>query len=813
MPRNYSEDVARNCKARYFNTDQPSGQPGNSLKKHRGPGPPPFVPFMKKLRTRNLLLGFLLLLVASHTARAQQPAEGAPAWQVLQYDINVNASGAERILAARATLSARNVGTGAGRTFTVRLNPDAKIEAATVGGETARLTPGKDSRTKLQTAQLTLPAAVPPGGTLNVTFDYRLPLAENSGVASISPEGRQFLPLAYWYPTPNTPVAPRGADYAPVRLSIGGLANGEAVVSTGKATSAGGFEQTLNAQPFFVTGSWETIEGAGEARGVSAMLHQGASADEHKQAEALISLASAARSFYAGLLGPAPDSPVRLVGVRRGAGFDAAGTLLLDHSAFRRQKADSVTTMQIADAVARLWVGSAVGVQDEGAGVVREGLPRLLAALFVEKQFGKAAASAEWMRMALLYAPVAPRDAPLSKLSPAYDTFYNAATNKGALAWRLVMNAVGRDAFAGVLRNQFAAGSAKAVTLAALRARLAEAGGDRVSALVSSLFDLPTDTDLLVGMPQQRAGAWVSNLRNTGSFDVEVTVQAVTEGGERLTTTAHIPAKDFGEAQFKTGAKIVRVEVDPEKLYPQLDFANDVVPQAPATEAAIEQAKIQLTSQPADAESQARRILAGAPANEEARIVLARALLEQNKLDEAEREFRAALDSPLPEPSTLAWADIGLGEAALRRNRPADAAKLFDAAVKTDAEYASTFAARTARLKAEAAAVAASAVDEQIKTAVANLDTAIRSGRKADIEALLMPGELASFSKGLVGTQPEVWQTRVLRTEALDPNRISADVALTVRTLGHDLQGPAVFVFTRTASGWKLSEIPIFEVR
>ena len=65
----------------------------------------------------------------------------------------------------------------------------------------------------------------------------------------------------------------------------------------------------------------------------------------------------------------------------------------------------------------------------------------------------------------------------------------------------------------------------------------------------------------------------------------------------------------------------------------------------------------------------------------------------------------------------------------------------------------------------------------------------------------------------LVGTQPEVWQTRVVRTDQLSPDRIAADVTLTARVLGHDQSGPAVFVFARTPAGWKLSEIPIFEVR
>jgi hypothetical protein len=375
------------------------------------------------------------------------------------------------------------------------------------------------------------------------------------------------------------------------------------------------------------------------------------------------------------------------------------------------------------------------------------------------------------------------------------------------------MNAVGRDAFNGVLRAQFTPAEGKVATLADLRARLNEAGGERIALLAAAVFDQPTDTDLLVGLPQPKAGGWASNLRNTGSFDVEVTVQGMTEAGERVLTTARVPAKDFGEAQFKTAARIVRVEVDPDKLYPQLDYSNDVVPAAPGPEEAVEQARILITQNASRAETLAREVLARFPGRGEARVVLARALLEQQKLDEAEREFRAALDAPLPTPSALAWSHVGLGEIALRRNRAAEAAKLFDVAVKTDAEYASTLAARAARLRAEAAAGAAPAPDEQIKAAAQRLDAAILTGRKTEIDANILPGELTRFSKGLIGQVPDVWQTRVLRTEELEPGRVAADVSLTVRTLGRDQAGTAVLVFARTTAGWKLSDIQFFEVR
>jgi tetratricopeptide (TPR) repeat protein len=768
--------------------------------------------FFALLKTIALCL-LLAPPLAARAAFARQAPEGSVAWQVTRYDLTVTLpSGDERVLRVRAVVAARNVGTIAGSTLTARIAPEAKVGSATVGGAAARVTQRNEARTKLQLAVVSLPSPVAAGATTTVTYDYTLPVADNSGLAALSPEGAQFLPLSFWYPTPNSPLAQRGADYAPFRLSVGG-ASGETVVSAGRATGAGEYELSLYGQPFFLTGRWEAIEGEGTGRGISALVPQGATADERRAAASLIELAGAARTFYAGLLGPAPDAPVRLVAVSRGAGFDSGGTLLLDAAAFRRPKVDSVTALRVADAVARLWVGGAAPVQGEGAGAVREGLARHLSTLFIEQRFGRDEAEAERMRMALAYAPIARRDAPLAQLNPAYETYFNSVLNKGALVWRLLMDATGREPFLGAVRGAVTPGEGRSLTLAALRTRLAEIGGDRLGRIMQPLFDLPTDTDLLVGLPQQRPGGWVSNLRNVGSFEVEVPVRATTESGEQLTVTTRIPAKDFGEAFFKTAGRIISVEIDPDKLYPQLDYANDLVPRGPNPDEATEQARILVAQQPARAETLAREVLARVPGKEEARIVLARALLEQNKLDEAEREYRAALERPLPAPSTLAWAHLGLGEAQMRRNRPAEAARFFDTAVRVDAEYASTLAARAARIRAETAAGSPPAPDEQIRAAAQQLDAAILTGKKAGVEAHLVAGELARFANGIVGTQPDIWQTRVLRTETLGSGRVAADVALNIRSLGQAQSGTAVFVFTRTPAGWRLTEIQFFEVR
>src|SRR5207237_5178774 len=125
-----------------------------------------------------------------------------------------------------------------------------------------------------------------------------------------------------------------------------------------------------------------------------------------------------------------------------------------------------------------------------------------------------------------------------------------------------------------------------------------------------------------------------------------------------------------------------------------------------------------------------------------------------------------------------------------------EAARNFNDGVRADAEYASTLSARAGRIRAEAAA-SISAIDESARNFVGQLDSAIRSGRQTEIVGMVVPGELQRFVQQVVGTQPEVWQTRVLRTEQLDANRLAADVQLNTRQLGVDHSGTAVFVLAR----------------
>lgn len=770
----------------------------------------------------------LFICCACFLAPAHAQIATTPVWQVTNYEITVTLPAAEarQPVEFRVTINARNVG-AAGRSFTARIAPEAEIKTVTVGNQAATFERGTDAVAKLQQARVRLPEDVATNGNVAVTFDYRLSLERNNGLAAHSAEETQMLPSAAWYPTPNTQFAPRGADAAPYRLTVRGAGANQSVVSGGNASgdAAGrSFQQTLNTQPFFAVGRRTAIEGTGATQNISAHLYEGADDAERARANSLIKFASDARLYFAEVFGASVAMPLRIVAVRRGAGFDAGGVMLVDAAAFSREKLDAALALSLAEGIAHTYIGGMLPVRGEGSGALREGLARHLALSFIERAIDAPAADIERARERTAYTSIATRDAPLAQLTPLFDNSFATASIKGASVWRLIERTMGREAFIGKLRASFQSarerqGGDGALTLAGVRAALlaGAAEDDALRAVIAYAFDQPTEMDLLVGIPV-KAGAGSEQrlaLRNTGALPVRVTVVAHTGAGAPLTAEVAIAAKDYGEAVFPASANITRVEIDPQKFYPQTDYANDVAPKAPEPGAIfIEATNAFNRADYVDAEAKARLALARLPRMSEARITLARALLALNRLDEAEREFKLALDDSLPLAATLAWGHIGLGEISLRRNQAVDAARRFDSGVRANAGDATNLQARDGRLRAEAAARStAPTVNEAARSFVQRLDAALKSGRKAEIDQLLLDGELALFSRGIVGNQPEIWTSEVRRTESLGGGRTAVDVRITARLLGRDQAGTAVYVLTDTPAGLRLADVQLFEVR
>lgn len=735
---------------------------------------------------------FLLFTLCISTFSQTEP-RAAAVWQVKKYDIT--ASTTDRFLNASATLEIQNVGNAAGSRLTLRISEFAEVSAVQLNGASATFNkiqnePLGGSR-NLQRITVNLPA-IQPNANFTVKVDYRLKVDENSGLNAISPLGSQFLPLSFWYPTPNSQYAPKGADFAPFSLK---LSSSDTVISSGTANGTN-YEQKLNGQPFFITGSWDLVD----VKGITVYLPKGAGDFEKQRASELGNLVAEASSFTAGLLGTAPNLPMRIVAVRRGAGFSDSGTLLLDYATFRRQKIDSNTAMTIADSVAKIWLGNVKLVKGEGYGVIREGLSRYIATQFIEKQFGKESADSERFRQYAAYATVARSDSPFNLISPLDNSYYSSVANKGAMIWRLLANQMGQ----ANLFNYFK--TPESITLLGIRTSFSN---------TYEVLDFPTnnvtDTNLLVGLPQMSGGVAKVAVRNTGSIAANVNVLAITDKGERLVEKTSIMPKSFGEVIFKTASNIVRTEIDPEKYYPQTDYSDDVAPREFVDSNPIVAVKRAFDKQDyATAEKNARTILQNNSHLDEVRTWLGRALLAENNLSEAEKEFKTALNEKLPTPNTIAWGNVGLADIAIKSNRNAEAEKYFTDAIKDEGEYGATYAARLGRQK-----ISAGTVDESVKSFFTQFDKAVVSARKTEVEALILTGEIPRFAGGVVGGQPEKWETQVLRTEKIDANHTLVEISLSAKRLGTENieTGTAVFVLAKVGNSWKFAGVESFEVR
>ncbi len=742
----------------------------------------------------------VFIALTAEMSFAQDAGRTATAtWQVQKYDIDVTLPADNaRTITSRALLSLKNVSGKPATTLTLRISPSAEITAVRINEATADFSKSEEKINAVSSLQriATRFGAVAPDALVSATVDYKINLKENTSIGSVSETHAQLLPLSYWYPTPNSWFFTRGADAAPVRLKVTG-ASGQTVTSSGTETN-GAFDQKLFIQPFFVSGTWDVSNHSG----VAVHLPKGTGADGQKRAAELAALYAEAKTFMAGFFGRPSDVSQRIVSVRRGGGFGSGGTVLVDEAVFRRTKIDSLTAINIAESAAKLWLGNTITVDGEGHGIIGEGLSRYLATQFIESKYGKDVADIERLRQRTAYAAVSKRDAPMTTVSPIDDYYYPVVANKGAMAWRIIARRLGSAEFSSVIRKNSEDGN---LNIAELRAALSPQ-----KELVDLLFDRLTEMNLLVGLPQATAGSTTVALRNTGSADVTVDIAAITASDQRLISPATIKAESYGEIVFKTAEKVVRVEIDAEKLYPQTEYFDDVAPRVTTDSDPLLSVKRAFDRQEfAGAETTARTLLRDLARFNDLRVLLGRSLFALGKNAEAEREFKAVLEEKLPTARGLAWANVGLAEVAARSSQNELAVRFAEAAIATDAEYGASFAARNLRNRLGSASVA----DTSIKGFFADFDRAAASNRKADLDALVMPGEVTRFVSGISGST-EQWTTQVRQIDRIDANTVLVEANMSIKLLTKELEtGIAVYRLTKSGSSWKLSAVDMFEVR
>ena len=720
-------------------------------------------------------------------------------WRVQKYDLDVTLPADNaRSIAVKGILDVKNVSGKPASTLTLRISTAAEVSVVKINGSVADFSKSEEkinAAVSLQRLVIRF-ASTAPDTTVSVNVDYKITLKDNSALSVISPNTSQFLPLSFWYPTPNSWYFTRGADMAPVRIKVN-AANGQQVVASGSET-AGIFDQKLLGQPFFVTANWEIVN----QNGVTVYLPKGAGAEGQKRAAELATIFADAKTFVSGAIGKAPDTPLRIVSGRRGSGFASGGTVFVDESVFRRSKVDSLTAMNIAEAASKLWLGNAVAVNGEGYGIIGEGLSRYIATQFIESEFGTDVADIERLRQRTAYAAVSKRDAPMNTVSPLDDFYYPEVANKGAMVWRILAKRVGAAEFANIIRSNMQDGN---LTVAELRAAFSAQ-----KEILDYLFDHVTDMNLLAGVPQVNGTEAKVALRNTGAIDVTVDISATMENGQKLTAPTTIKATSFGEVVFKATGKVVRAEIDADKIYPQIEYSDDIAPRESTDSDPLLATKRLFDKQDfAGAETTARTLLRDKPRFDDLRVLLGRSLLSQNKNTDADKEFRAILDEKLPTSRSLAWANVGLGEIASRANQNGPAQKYAEAAIAADAEYGATLAARNLRNKLGVA----TAGDPSVKTFFTDFDKAASSNRKADVDALVLPGEVTKFASGVSGST-EQWQTQIRQIDRLDASTVLVEANMTIKLLNKEQEtGMAVYRLTKAANGWKLSAVDMFEVR
>jgi hypothetical protein len=104
-------------------------------------------------------------------------------------------------------------------------------------------------------------------------------------------------------------------------------------------------------------------------------------------------------------------------------------------------------------------------------------------------------------------------------------------------------------------------------------------------------------------------------------------------------------------------------------------------------------------------------------------------------------------------------------------------------------------------------------IEEGIKTFFAQFDKAAVSNRKADIENLLLSGEVSKFASGITG-QTEQWQTKILQVDKIDNNNVLIESSLNIKLLNREPEsGVAVYRLSKFGNNWKLSGVEMFEIR
>ena len=737
--------------------------------------------------------------------------------------------------------------------FAFYINLKAVITEMKVNGAPAVFKTNEELRSNLLRVYTDLTTEIAASRELEVDFTYSLPAADRGFGLRIAAGESYLLPQSAWVPTPHTPYADHGADTAPFSLTVNAPA-GLKIVSSGIRKSENSFEQSMAGQPFVIVGDYDVVTRGGEAHPVEVFLPRGMNETGKQQAQRLAAEAERIVAFYAKYFNVAALAPFRVIssqarslstvtsdnfGAVREVSFATVGAVTVDDNLFRRDLLDQGTIELMAGAAARAWIDGQVLLRGRGTGMLRDALPVYLVAQYLGERFGAVQREASFERYRRAYAIIARDDAPLLMQSPLDRNYTTSVFNKGAMVWRLIEKQVGKQAFENALRISLSRRNVDALSLSgwflqtqqgrpsqvhplcglsrcvSFKDVLLSSGADRrlVNEIFSNWIEAGLLPDFAIGQPQTTANGVESTIANFGAGEVTVEVLATTDKGEKLRRTATAKSGEFLSVNFPAGTVLTTIEADPEKLYLQADYNNDVYPRRSSQSEAFGQANFAFSKNDfATAEAKAREGLKETPNATILQALLGRALLAQKKNDEAAKSFEAVLKSELLPLQAYGAASLGLAAIALEQGKFADAALRFKYAAMSDLDAATTIAARDSALKAERGANAVK-IPEEARAFLLKFDAAVLQGTAATVNPYVELGNLRRFAQSLVVRKPSSWVTEALRAEEWDANRTAVDVTLKIRIEGKDYSGRAVYVISRAGGKVLLSEVPVFDVK
>jgi TolA-binding protein len=793
---------------------------------------------------KTLFLCFSLLVILTTTAFAQE-------FEIKKFDLDATIVPAEFKVDVKARLQLVNLSgpdlvdkillsTADKPRLSFFLNSKAKVEGMKVNDASVTVKTSEDLRNNLLRVYTDITSTIASAREFKVDLAYSIPSIDRSTSLHISSRDTFLFPSSFWYPVIHTPYADHGADTAPMTLTVVAPA-GLKAVSSGIRKSENSFEQSMAAQPFFIAGDYEVLTRGGESYPVEVYFPRGARETGKQQALRLAEEAERIISFYVKYFGVASLAPFRIIASparqlstattdtlsqTREVTFATVGAITLDDNLFRRDSLDLGTIELLSASAARSWIDGQVLLRGRGTGMLRDSLPIYLATQYLGNRYGAAIQEEAFDRYRRAYGSIARNDAPLLMQSQLDRNYTTSVYNKGALVWRLIEKQAGRQNFEKALRNSLTRSRVDVLSLNEWRSPLctlsrcvnfkaelvsAGASGRIIDEIFTNWIDTVVLPDFAVGQPQKTASGFESTVTNFGSGDATIDIQATTDKGEKRRQSVTVKASEYGSVTFPADANITRIETDPEKLFLQSDYSNDVYPRRPSESEAYGKANIAFSKNDfAGAEALAREALKGNTNAPTLQALLGRVLLAQNKRDEAVQVFTEVLKSePLP-IQAYAGAHLGLGEIALQQNNAAEASRHYRLAAAADLDAVTTIEARDGALKAEAGSAK---IPEDIRQFLQKFDAAVLVSTADAINPFVELGSLRTFASRLVVRKPAIWVTTPLGVEEWDATRTAVDVKLRIKIENEDYTGRAVYVISRSGGRMVLSEVPVFDVK